>query len=600
MKVAILGATGETGTSILNALLDSTEPRYEITALVRKSSLEKPEALALKEKGINVVAADLSGPEDELARVLDGINTVISAISATGLLAQIPLINAAQAAGVKRFLPCCFAPVMPPAGILELRDIMKKKEQVINHVKKVKLPYTIVDIGYWYQLMLPRLPSGRVDYALPITLGGIPGDGNTPCAFTDLPDIGRWVVRIIADPRTLNKMVFAYNTVLTMNQAYDLLEEASGERIERNYISEAAVMEGVARAEANCPPADSFDYFEVVKYQYFNALGIRGYNTPEYARYLGYVDATELYPDMKVTTPEVYSSTKVGKETIRLLLTSSASSTIRGIYRDTSKAPEEYTSNPNFSSVKGDVASEESLDFRNSDAVLYVPPPTYENIDQSEWAKQTANNVKGALKKSGVKRLVVLSGLGSQNDHGIGFVRLNHHTDNILKGSVPEVTIVQSTHFQEEFEYMFQMPLGDPPTISSWIAPRDFKVPIVSLKDIGEVCAKNLLSKLESPSPQVIKVFGPRAYSSIDLKEMFEEITATKVELRLAQGEDLKAFFRQIMPEHCIADFMEMIESSLPGGLIAREYEADENTVTGKVDMLEVFRELDDKDGCSK
>ncbi|KAF4417242.1 Isoflavone reductase P3 [Fusarium acutatum] len=279
MKVAILGATGETGTSILNALLDSTEPRYEITALVRKSSLERPEALSLKEKGITVVAADLSGPEDELARVLDGIDTVISAISAASLLMQIPLINAAQAAGVKRFLPCCFAPIIPPA------------EQVINHVKKVKLPYTIVDIGYWYQLMLPRLPSGRIDYALPITLGGIPGDGNTPCAFTDLPDIGRWVARIITDPRTLNKMVFAYNTVLTMNQAYDLLEEASGEKTDRNYISEAAVMEGVARAESDCPPADSFEYFEVVKYQYFNALGIY---------------ATELYPDMEVTTPEAY------------------------------------------------------------------------------------------------------------------------------------------------------------------------------------------------------------------------------------------------------------------------------------------------------
>ncbi|KAI1024959.1 hypothetical protein LB504_009858 [Fusarium proliferatum] len=303
MKVAILGATGETGTSILNALLDSTVPQYEITALVRQSSLEKPEALTLKEKGINVIPADLSGPEDELARVLDGIDTVISAISAAGLLMQIPLINAAQAAGVKRFLPCCFAPIMPPADILGLRDV---KEQVINHVKKVKLPYTIVDIGYWYQLMLPRLPSGRIDYALPITLGGIPGDGNTPCAFTDLPDIGRWVARIIADPRTLNKMVFAYNTVLTMNQAYDLLEEASGEKTARNYISEAAVMEGVARAEADCPSPDSFNYFEVVRYQYFNALGIRGYNTPEYARYLGYVDATELYPDMKVTTPEAY------------------------------------------------------------------------------------------------------------------------------------------------------------------------------------------------------------------------------------------------------------------------------------------------------
>jgi putative NADH-flavin reductase len=115
----------------------------------------------------------------------------------------------------------------------------------------------------------------------------------------------------------------------------------------------------------------------------------------------------------------VPASTKVGKEAIRLLLASPAKPTIRGIYRDTSKAPDEYISHPNFSAVKGDVASEESLDFSNSDAVLYVPPPTYENIDQSDWAKQTANNVKSALQKSGVKRLVVLSGLGSHNDHGI-------------------------------------------------------------------------------------------------------------------------------------------------------------------------------------
>ncbi|KAJ4166564.1 hypothetical protein NW765_007803 [Fusarium oxysporum] len=290
MKVAILGATGETGASILNGLLNSTEPRYEITALVRPSSLQRPEVLALHEKGIKVVPADLSAPEDELSRLLHGIDSVISAISATSLLMQIPLINAAQAAGVKRFLPCCFA----------------TKEHVINHIKKVKLPYTIIDIGYWYQLMLPRLPSGRIDYALPLTLGGIAGDRNTPCAFTDLQDIGRWVARIIADPRTLNKMVFAYNAVLTMNQVYDMLEEASGEKIDRNYVSEATIKAGVVRAEADTPPADSFNYFEVVKYQYFNSLGLRGDNTPEYARYLGYVDATELFPDMKVTTPEAY------------------------------------------------------------------------------------------------------------------------------------------------------------------------------------------------------------------------------------------------------------------------------------------------------
>jgi len=62
----------------------------------------------------------------------------------------------------------------------------------------------------------------------------------------------------------------------------------------------------VERAEADTPSPESFNYFEVVKYQYFNSMGIRGDNTPEYARYLGYLDATELYTDMKVTTPAAY------------------------------------------------------------------------------------------------------------------------------------------------------------------------------------------------------------------------------------------------------------------------------------------------------
>ncbi|KAF4990609.1 hypothetical protein FGRMN_8368 [Fusarium graminum] len=299
MRVAIVGATGETSASIVNGLLESTEPRYEITALIRQSSLEKPEVLALREKGIKVVPADLGASEEELAKPLHDIDTVICAISASGLSAQVQLANAAKVAGVKRFLPCCYGPIMPPEGILG-------KEHLINHIKKIYLPYTIVDIGFWYQLMLPRLPSGRIDYALPITFGGIPGHGNTYSAFTDLKDIGKWVARIVADPRTLNKMVFAYNALLTMNQIYDILEDASGEKIDRNYISEDTIKAGVERAEADMPPPESFNYFEVVKYQYFNSFGLRGDNTPKYARYLGYLDATELYPDMKVTTPAAY------------------------------------------------------------------------------------------------------------------------------------------------------------------------------------------------------------------------------------------------------------------------------------------------------
>jgi hypothetical protein len=83
---------------------------------------------------------------------------------------------------------------------------------------------------------LPKLPSGRIDYAAMETADGIAGDGNVPFALTDVRDIGSYVARIITDPRTLNRMVFAYNEVWTQNRVYDLLESLSGEKLERKYV----------------------------------------------------------------------------------------------------------------------------------------------------------------------------------------------------------------------------------------------------------------------------------------------------------------------------------------------------------------------------
>lgn len=111
-----------------------------------------------------------------------------------------------------------------------------QKELVYNYIKQAALPFTIIDVGWWYQLAFPRLSSGKIDYALIVPNNEIIGDGNTPNALTDLRDIGRYVARIIVDDRTLNKMVFTYNTVLSPNEIYDLLERISGEKIERKYV----------------------------------------------------------------------------------------------------------------------------------------------------------------------------------------------------------------------------------------------------------------------------------------------------------------------------------------------------------------------------
>ncbi|RSL87592.1 hypothetical protein BHE90_003894 [Fusarium euwallaceae] len=294
MKVAIVGATGQTGSVIVKALLESTTPKFELTALTRPSSLQKPQVLELAEKGVNVVAADLAGSEQELKKALTGIEIVISTIYGGSVTAEIPLINAAKAVGVQRYVPCFFATVAPPTGALRLREL---KEETFNHIKKIKLPYTIIDVGWWYQVNLPRLPSGRIDYAVMETSDGIAVDGNVPVAFTDMRDIGLYTARIISDPRTLNRMVFAYNQVLTFNEMYDIAERVPAEEIQAQ----------VREMEAKDPAPDSVDFITLTQMQYWNSCCVRGDNTPENAQYLGYLLAKDLYPEFVGTSLETYA-----------------------------------------------------------------------------------------------------------------------------------------------------------------------------------------------------------------------------------------------------------------------------------------------------
>ncbi|EFW99959.1 isoflavone reductase family protein [Grosmannia clavigera kw1407] len=304
-QASIVGAAGETGTSIIHGLLESSTTQFEITALTRPSSLTKTKNVELERRGVKLVAADFAGPEAELVRLLDGIEAVVVAVDPHNFGLQIPLANAAKAAGVQRFVPCTFATVAPPKGVMQLREM---KEDVINHMKKIYLPYTVIDVGWWFQLSIPSLPSGRTQYAISMSGDVIAGDGTVRSALTDMRDVGRYAARIIADARTLNRMVFAYGEVRSQNDVFGLLEKISGETIERTHanvwqISEAAILANIEKAQASSDPKSAQTLWLA---QYMHSWGIRGDNTPEHARYLGYLDGKELYPDFQAGTLEAF------------------------------------------------------------------------------------------------------------------------------------------------------------------------------------------------------------------------------------------------------------------------------------------------------
>ncbi|KAJ5963691.1 Glutathione S-transferase N-terminal [Penicillium vulpinum] len=292
-KVLLLGATGETGASILKGLQESGN--FDIEVLVRPASKNKPSVQKIQEQGIKIWCIDINESSD-LMSALSGVDVLISAIGPHGLLEQKKLLQAAKSAGVKRIVPCAFITVAPPRGAMLLRD---EKEEVYNDIKFLGIPYTIIDVGYWYQISFPSLPSGKVDYAMIVPNSTIHGDGTAPNILTDLRDVGRFVARIIYDDRTLNKYVYTYGDILSENEINRIAEELSGEKVEPTPMSNEQIEDSVAQAKAALSqnPQDPMKRTVLYISQYKHSKYVRKDNSPAYADYLGYLDARSLYPE---------------------------------------------------------------------------------------------------------------------------------------------------------------------------------------------------------------------------------------------------------------------------------------------------------------
>lgn len=172
---------------------------------------------------------------------------------------------------------------------------MAQKEAVYEHLKQSGIPYTIIDTGVWHEVALPRVPSGKLDHAAFMDRTFLVGRGETPCATTAIQDIGRFVARIIADSQTLNRYVFAYGEHVTQNQYIGIAREITGEDVPYIAVSNEKVL-----SLAHQPETETYTVWQKVIVQYLYNNWVKGDTETSYAKSLGYLDAHDLYPDLKV------------------------------------------------------------------------------------------------------------------------------------------------------------------------------------------------------------------------------------------------------------------------------------------------------------
>ncbi|KAE8384329.1 hypothetical protein ETB97_009561 [Aspergillus alliaceus] len=215
-NVAIAGASGSLGTPVLNALLESN--KFNITVLTRHTSKASFPA------SVRVIQVDYDSVA-ELTTALTGQDAVVSTVTTAAVKTQNPLISAAVAAGVKRFIPSEFScnvdnPKASTLPVYQSRLAIHKALQQ-KAAQNPNFTYTLIRHGPFldWGLALGFLFDFRSE--TPAFYDG----GDRPFSTTTLATIGKAVVGVLTHlEETKNRPVFVHDLVTTQRKIFAIFQ----------------------------------------------------------------------------------------------------------------------------------------------------------------------------------------------------------------------------------------------------------------------------------------------------------------------------------------------------------------------------------------
>uniref|UniRef100_A0ACD6A9P1 Uncharacterized protein n=1 Tax=Avena sativa TaxID=4498 RepID=A0ACD6A9P1_AVESA len=294
-RILVIGGTGNIGRHLVAASLDAGHPT---AVLVRPSTAAssdsgKAELLnSFKARGACIVYGDMNDHGSLVAAMRQHGEVVICAVGhgrPLELDGQLKIVEAIQEAGcVKRFVPSEFGcDVEHAEQTLEpAKSMMESKLRVRQVIREVGIPHTIICSNWAIGLLLSGLGENG-----PLSTGvNIFGDDEkTRAIFLDEKDMSRLAIRAVEDPRTLDKVLYVRppTNVCSFGQLVHLLEKKTGKTLERHYVPEQDLAKKIQAGNG----AFNLGPFRVVHGR---------------LRRVRWVEATQLYPDVRFVTVEEY------------------------------------------------------------------------------------------------------------------------------------------------------------------------------------------------------------------------------------------------------------------------------------------------------
>ncbi|EUC44841.1 hypothetical protein COCMIDRAFT_97200 [Bipolaris oryzae ATCC 44560] len=246
-KVLILGATGSVGAPILTALLSS--PSLSITIGTRSNST------ATFPPGVPVETISPAFTTAELTTLFTGRDAVVVALSTAPVTAggkdglAFRLIDAALAAGVKRFIPSEFGANNLDPRARALVPTYDIKGDMLSYLietcekSKGKMTWSSICCGSWLDWALdPSLSGNFLGIDVKARKATVWDSGNNKFAVTSSKNTGKAVAQVLLRPEeTANKQIFLCDFMVSAREIVAALERVSGEAFEVERESQAEI-----------------------------------------------------------------------------------------------------------------------------------------------------------------------------------------------------------------------------------------------------------------------------------------------------------------------------------------------------------------------
>ncbi|KAF2629697.1 NAD(P)-binding protein [Macroventuria anomochaeta] len=226
-NVIIIGAGGNLGPSVLRALLSSS---FNTSVLSREGSN------STFPSGVNVLRANYDSV-DSLKQAFQGQDAVISLVGSGAIGDQNKLIDAAIAAGVKRFLPSEFGSDTPNPKTRAVVSVFEAKTGTVNYLKSREdvISWTSVITGPFFDW---GLKVGFLGLDQKNKTATVIDSGNATFSTSNLSFIGEAVVKTLENAEaTKNQYVYVSEFQISQNELLAAAEKVTGEKFTVNKVS---------------------------------------------------------------------------------------------------------------------------------------------------------------------------------------------------------------------------------------------------------------------------------------------------------------------------------------------------------------------------